>query len=199
MSAREPVTADDLEGAVSAVVSALQPAVDRDWSVLAGALEWGCRRTAEHLGDVLLSYAGQIAVQPQSRYVRFWASAEADASPAEILEFAEAAGRILAAVIRCARPDARAFHPTGMADPEGFAAMGCVETLVHGYDITGGLGITLDPPRDLCRRVLQRLFPATPIDADPWEILLWATDRADLPGRARPGNTWRWHGAPLDM
>lgn len=37
--------------------------------------------------------------------------------------------------------------------------MGCVEVLVHGEDVARHLGLSLDPPRDLCARVLARLFP----------------------------------------
>ena len=83
--------------------------------------------------------------------------------------------------------------------PEGFAAMGCVEALVHGHDIAQGLGLDLNARRDVCGRVLARLFPNNPadlIDLDPWTVLLWATGRLDLPGRHRPEN-WRWRGAPL--
>src|SRR5580700_11910927 len=96
------VTADDLDSVISCVMSRLLPITDRDWSVRAGTLEWDCWHTAEHIGDCLLSYAAQLAVQPATRYVRFLASAEKDASPAEILEFAEAGGRILAATVRAA-------------------------------------------------------------------------------------------------
>jgi hypothetical protein len=167
--------------------------------VQAGTLEWDCWHTAEHIGDCLLSYAAQLAVQPSTRYVRFLASADKDASPAEVLEFAEAGARILAATGRTAPRHVRAYHPTGMADPEGFAAMGCVEALLHGSDIAQGLGLSLDPPRQVCRRVLARMFPDVAADlpgTDPWEALQWATGRAELPGHPRL-HQWRWHGAPL--
>jgi len=49
------VTADDLEAAVSTLVTTLGPATRRDWSAPAGAVEWDCWHTAEHIGDVLLS------------------------------------------------------------------------------------------------------------------------------------------------
>jgi hypothetical protein len=142
------VTADDLEAAVATMVTTLRPATRRDWSVPAGAVEWDCWHTAEHIGDVLLSYAGQLVAQPTTRYVRFMANADKDAAAAEVLEFAEAGGRILAATVRTSPPQVRAYHPTGMADPEGFAGMGCVEALVHGHDIGQGLGLALDPPRE---------------------------------------------------
>ena len=193
------VTTDDLDTAISAVVSSLRPAADRDWSVQAGTLEWDCWHTAEHIGDCLLSYAAQLVAQPATRYVRFLAVADKDASPAQVLEFAETGGRILALTARAAPPHTRAYHPTGMADPEGFAAMGCVEVLLHGCDIAQGLGLGLEAPRPLCRRVLARLFPQAAADltgADPWEALQWATGRAELPGYPRL-RQWRWHGAPL--
>ncbi|AWS48106.1 maleylpyruvate isomerase family mycothiol-dependent enzyme [Streptosporangium sp. 'caverna'] len=193
------VTADDVDTAISHVVATLSPATDGDWSVPAGTLEWSCRDTADHIGDCLMSYAGQLVAQPTDRYVRFMAGAEKEASPAQVLEFAETGARILAATVRTTPPHARAYHPTGMADPEGFAAMGCVEALLHGQDIAQGLGLPFDPPREVCTRVLARMFPQAAVDLgaiDPWHALLWSTGRIELPDRPRP-QRWRWHGAPL--
>lgn len=194
------VTADDLDAALSSVVATLRPATGQDWSVRAGTLEWDCWHTAEHIGDCLLSYAGQVLAQPDDRYVRFVASADEDASAAEVLEFAEVGGRILAATVRAASPQVRAYHPSGRADPEGFAAMGCVEVLLHGDDIARGLGLAVDPPREICARILARLFPHTPqdlSDVDPWTVLLWSSGRIELPGHPRL-EQWRWYGAPLN-
>jgi uncharacterized protein (TIGR03083 family) len=193
------VTADDLDAALSSVLATLQPAVGLDWSAPAGTLEWDCWHTAEHIGDCLLSYAGQLVIRPEGRYVRFAAKADADASAEQVLEFAEMGGRILAATVRAASPELRADHPSGRADPEGFAAMGCVETLVHGEDIARGLGVALDPPRDVCQRVMARMFPDAPLDpanTDPWAGLLWSAGRIELPGRPHVLQ-WRWHGAPI--
>ncbi|GAA4561264.1 maleylpyruvate isomerase N-terminal domain-containing protein [Planotetraspora kaengkrachanensis] len=193
------VTADDLDTAISHVVAALGPATGDDWSVPAGTLDWDCRRTAEHIGDCLMSYAGQLVTRPAGRYVRFEATADEDASAAEVLEFAETGARILIAAVLTASPDARAYHPTGMADPEGFAAMGCVEALLHGQDIAHGLGVTYEPPLDVCARVLARMFPQAAVDlegVDPWRALLFSTGRIELPGRPRL-EQWRWRGAPL--
>jgi len=193
------VTADGLDAAVSDVVAALRPAAGRDWSVRAGDLDWDCWHTAEHIGDALLSYAVQLAVRPAQRYVRFLATAEEDASGEEVVEFAEAGGRLLVAAVRAAVPGARAYHPSGLADPEGFAAMGCVEVLVHGQDIAQGLGLSFEPDRDTCRAALARLFPDTPADlagTDSWGVLQWAAGRSSLPGHPRL-QAWGWHGAPL--
>lgn len=198
------VTADDLEAALAGVAGALGAATDRDWSAAAGTGEWDAWHTAEHLGDGLLSYAGQLVGRLDDRYARFLASAEADASPAEVLEFAVIGGRLLAAAVRTAAADVRAYHPAGRAEPAGFAAMGCVEALVHGADIARGLGVEPDPPRGVCARVLARLFPHSADDlarpdsgVDAWDALRWATDRLQLPGRERQAG-WSWRGAPLD-
>src|SRR5258708_39368759 len=117
------VPADDLAAAVSAVVSALRPAAHRDWSAQAGTLEWDCWHTAEHIGDCLLSYAAQLVIQPAARYVRFLASADKDASPAEVLEFAEAGGRIRATTSRTAPPNGRRYHPPRVPLPAWLAGM----------------------------------------------------------------------------
>lgn len=193
-----PVTADDLDAALSHAVTTLRAATGGDWSARAGALDWDCWHTAEHVGDCLLSYAAQLVARPERRYVRFTSAADKDASPAEVLEFAETAGHILAAVVRTTPPEVRADHPSGRADAAGFAAMGCVEVLLHGEDIARGLGLSLYPPRELCARVLARLFPDV-VDGlagvDPWAALRWATGRIELPGRPRR-ERWQWHGAP---
>ncbi|MFG2166280.1 maleylpyruvate isomerase mycothiol-dependent enzyme family protein [Micromonospora chersina] len=192
------VTADDLDAALSSVVTSLRPATGLDWSVSAGSLEWDCWHTAEHVGDCLMSFAGQLVARPEKRFVRFMAAADKDASPEEVLEFAEAGGRILAATVRASGPEVRAYHPAGRADPEGFAAMGCVETLLHGDDIARGLGLAVDPPRDVCTRLLARLFPEAArdlADVDPWAALRWSTGRSALPGCPQL-EEWHWRAAP---
>ncbi|WP_246536616.1 hypothetical protein [Saccharopolyspora endophytica] len=109
----------------------------------------------------------------------------------------EATAALLVAMVRTASPQVRSYHVFGNADPEGFAAMGIVETLVHTHDVTDDLGLEWNPPAELCTRVLDRLFPEAPASTDPWAVLLWSTGRADLPGRPRLV-TWRWDGAPRD-
>jgi hypothetical protein len=102
-------------------------------------------------------------------------------------------------MVRTSRAHVRAYHPAGMADPEGFASLGCYEALLHGNDIAQGFGLSLDPSRDMCRRVLARLFPQVPAGlagADPWTALLWAGGRVEMAGQARIPD-WRPHPAPL--
>lgn len=193
------VTPDDLDAAVASVVSGLRQASGRDWSGEPGTGELNAWRTAEHLGDCLISYAGLLLARPSTpRFVCFEAVADQAATPSELLEFVAVGGGLLGATLRTVSTDVRAYHPSGRADVEGFAGMGCVEALVHGEDMARGLDVALDPPREVCSRVLARMFPEVDVDdVDPWTALLWATDRAELSGRpSRAG--WQWRGAPLE-
>jgi hypothetical protein len=114
---------------------------------------------------------------------------------AGLLQAVQACGALLVAMVTTTSPGTRAWHPHGTSDPEGFAAMGVAEILVHGHDAAQGLGVPWEPPADLCARVLGRLFPGAPADVLPWAALLWATGRADLPDRPRLGE-WRWYSEP---
>jgi hypothetical protein len=197
--------ADDLDRAVDSVVAALRPGVDRDWQAPAGSLEWPCRFTAEHAGHCLQAYAMQLASQAATHNVSFFSRALDDATNAEVLEFLEASGRLLSAVVRAAKPTHRGFHPFGIADAEGTAGMGCIELLVHGGDIAAGLGLPFEPPPDVCAWTVARMFPdrlaelesLSPRDIAPWTKVRWATGRISIRELPDAGNEWRWHSAPL--
>ncbi|NUK77999.1 hypothetical protein HRW23_11410 [Streptomyces lunaelactis] len=203
------VTADDLDQAVLLAVTALQEAPATAWGGKAGTLEWDCWETVEHLSDDLFAYAVQLGPRtpPLDGEVPFvWESrrpggpgnavhADRTAGPAGLLQVLEASGALLVAMVRTTPSHVRSYHGYGVSDPEGFGAMGIVETLVHTYDLAEGLGLVWDPPADLCARVLARLFPNAPVDTDPWLTLLWATGRTELDGRPRL-TTWRWYGEP---
>ncbi|MDT0432109.1 VOC family protein [Streptomyces salyersiae] len=209
--ARLPVTADDVTLAVRLAADTLAKSPVDGWRAPAGTLTWDCWETVEHLSDDLFAYAVQLGPRRPSVKAEVpyrWAPereggpwnavfADPEAGTAGLLQTLEASGALLTAMVRTASPDLRSYHSHGVSDPEGFAAMGVVETLVHTYDVAAGLSLAWTPPRDLCDRVLARLFPEAPDDADRWTVLLWCTGRADLPGRERV-TSWKWHGAPLD-
>ncbi|MEV0073803.1 MULTISPECIES: DinB family protein [unclassified Amycolatopsis] len=190
------VTAAALERALTCVDTTLRPTLAQDWTRKAGELEWDCRQTAEHVGDVLMSYAAQVVSRPQDHYVRFLAKADEGATPDELLELALTGARLLQAAVSTSAEDTRAYHPTGRADLAGFAAMGCAELLLHGEDLATGLGTELDPPREVCANVVARLFPGEAPASDPWDGLRWCAGRIALPGRSRR-TEWKWRGAPL--
>ncbi|MFJ6013624.1 VOC family protein [Streptomyces sp. NPDC092952] len=209
--ARLPVTADDVTEVVRLAAEALRGAPADRWDAPAGTLEWTCWETAEHMSDDLFSYAAQLGPQrpPLDDYVPYrWGAdreggprnavfADRAAGPDGLLWTLEANGAMLAAMVRTAPAERRAFHSYGTSDPEGFAAMGVVETLVHMDDLAAGLGVAWNPPAALCDRALARLFPDAPADADRWAVLRWATGRAELPGHPRV-TAWKWRSAPLD-
>ncbi|MFE4452636.1 VOC family protein [Streptomyces sp. NPDC056796] len=208
---RLPVTADDVALAVRLAADTLAQSPAQDWRVPAGTLTWDCWETVEHLGDDLFAYAVQLGPRrpPQDREVPYRYAPAREGGPAVslfanpeagvtgLLETLEASGALLSAMVRTTPADVRSHHSFGLSDPEGFAAMGIVETLVHTRDVATGLSLPWAPPQDLCDRVLARLFPDAPDDEDRWTVLLWCTGRADLPGRDRV-TSWKWHSAPLD-
>lgn len=182
----------DVRAAVAEMRAVLGPRVGADWSVAAGPLEWSCRETAVHVAHDLLAYAGQLAGQPDDGYLPFDLTVRPEAGPAEVLRVVDACGGLLVAALAASGPEVRAWH-WGPSDPEGFAAMGVAEVLLHTHDITTGLGVAWSPSDALCAAVLRRLFPDAP-DGDPLPVLLWSTGRGELPGRARRSE-WVWKAA----
>lgn len=175
---------------------ALQPALDRDWSVAAGDLSWSCRQTAVHVADDLFSYASQVTAQPSQGYLPIEVMVDDDAPPEAHLRCVVMCGELLRLAVAAAAPGTRGWHPYGTADPVGFAAMGVVEVLVHTHDLTRGLGLDWTPPRSLSERVLERLFPEAPA-GDPSLSILWCTGRTALGDRARL-TQWRWDSSVRD-
>lgn len=189
---------EQIREAVEHSLGVLREAVGRDWEgVKAGRLEWSCRATAEHIASCLLGYAGQLAGRATTSYVPFEITMDEGTGNADVLDVIRTTGELLASTVRTTPREVRAFHPAPFraADREGFAAMGITEVLLHTHDIVEGLGLpAYEPPAHLCTSLLTRLFPhVRPGDA-PWATLLWATGRADLPGRA-PVTGWRWSNA----
>jgi len=184
-----------LKDALGGAVAALRPAAGQDWSVPAGGLAWTCNRTVRHLADDMAAYAGQLVAQPADYYLPFRLVANPGTPPSGLLDVLEMAGALLATVVRAAPAGARGYHPYGMADAEGFAALGAAETVLHTHDIAAGLGVAYGPSDDTCTWLLDRLHRDLPAHDDPWQLLLWATGRAELPGHDRV-RRWRWYAAP---
>jgi hypothetical protein len=193
---------EDLDAVVAAAVAALRGACGRDWHVPAAGLDWDCWETVEHVADDLFAYAGQVAVRtPEtSTYVPFAIATDRPGAPnlsvrampergnAGLVQVLDACGGFLSGVARHADPGRRGWHPWGVSDPDGFAAMGTVEVLLHVHDVAGPLGLAWDPDPSVVRRVLDRLFPDAPVDGAPWPTLLRATGRDP----AVPLDAWRW-------
>jgi len=201
----------DVLTAVSLVRAAFGDVPGDGWERPAGTLSWSCWETMEHMADDLFAYAAQIAVTdpPTDAYLPFAWHARREGGPDStvfvehsggtlgLLRSLEACGAMLAGAVDAAPPSRLAYHPYGNSDPEGFAAMGVLEVLVHAWDVAATVERTWQPPAGLCRAVLDRLFTDLPPDTDPWRTLLWATGRGPLPGHA-DRVSWQWDGRPRD-
>jgi hypothetical protein len=193
----EPVLVpEDVLAAARIAQETLRPALDRNWSVAAGDLEWDCRRTLDHVVDTLFLYSAYLASRATGR-ITPPRNGDPSASPERLLASVCVAAAIFTEVARAAPAGTRAFHPAGIADLSGWIALACEEILLHTDDIAQGLGLVYRPPDDLSARILARLFPWAPTDVDPWAALRWAAGRAALPDRERLGPDWYWHCAPL--
>ncbi|MFI1170421.1 DinB family protein [Streptomyces melanogenes] len=206
-----PLSGLHVRQAVAYCVDVLGGVPDAQWDERASGLEWTCWETLEHLADDLLTYALRFGLaQPFAvPRVPLRISSERpdgpgnvifgdrEAGPGGLLTVVEACGGLLASVVDTSEATSLAPHVFGASDPEGFAAMGVVETLVHTHDIAQGLGHFREPPRDLTEGVLARLFPDVSVVDSPWSTLLWATGRIETPDRPRR-TSWRWYGAPRD-
>ncbi|MGW6356188.1 hypothetical protein ACWFR5_13440 [Streptomyces sp. NPDC055092] len=206
-SADITVDGEDVRRAVTLAVDVLKGADPQAWEAKAGTLEWTCWETLEHLADDLFTYAARfgLAKPPTDRLLPFRTSSDRSGGPANVifvdraagpdglLIVLEACGGLMASVLRTAPSTTVSYHVFGSSDPEGFAAMAVVETLVHTHDIAQGLNRQWSPPGELCGRVLRKLFPHVTICGDAWDNLLWATGRTALPDRPRL-TEWRWYG-----
>jgi len=190
------VTPEDVRATASACRRVLEGVEDGDWDRRAGELEWSCRTTLAHVLSALLYYA--INLVTRSTELRFSGQADPSLPIPELLDALEGRAAVLAEICASASPGARGAHDWGTPDASGFAALACDEMLVHTSDIAAGLSATFDPPRDVCARVLARLFPWAPREGDPWAALRWANGRAPLGERGRLAPGWASHPSPLD-
>jgi len=180
-------TVEDLEVVGELALAAWGSAVDRDWSVPAGTLEWTCLATADHTVDCVFSYALNLAFRKEDGYPAFdLLRALPDAGPADMLDGLRAVVGMLAAVIRAAPPDARATLFSGggpvVTGPAPFAPRGGLELALHAHDVSTGLDVPFEPPAPVCARLLASTagWPgaaAEPATDDPWADLLVRSGR----------------------
>jgi hypothetical protein len=188
------MTGDDLRAASAAVQELLARVPDGAAAV--PLLATDVTGVAAHVTSTLTWYAQDLVAGPVE-VSAFDVVRRPEADLPEMRHQLRAAAEVLARVVDAAGPDERGVHDWGLADASGFAGMGCVELLLHAWDVADGRQLDWAPPRELADTVLARLFPWAPADGDPWMALLWATGRGELPGREAV-TSWRWHCAPLD-
>jgi hypothetical protein len=192
----KPITSHDLLEAADHCAAGLLRAASIGWSAPVPGLDWDVRTTIEHLVDVLGFYTLHLVAASPGR-LRVDVTCHADISNDEVVHMLTIEAGGLATAARVLEPTTQAFHFHGTTDVSGFLALACSELLVHTGDAFRGLGGVLEPRPDLAAKVLQRLFPSAPSDADPWRTLQWATGRGRLPGLPEVGPDWSYRTAPL--
>ena len=191
----EPVTPELLLEAARLCRATLERHRDADWSIPAGPLDWTCRETLDHVCDALGSYCGKLATRTSEQIPAF-RNGDLAASITDLLSALSTGAAMLAAIARATPPEARAIHRMGMADAEGFLAMGCEEMLIHTWDVCAGFGEDFSVPDEIAGAVVARLFPWAPAECTAWQAQLWCSDRITLENRGRIG-PWGWHAAPI--
>ena len=200
---RPRIEPDDLRSAAQACADALAPALDRDWRIRAGDLEWDTYTTLDHLVEAMGYYGIQLATRSTADVPFVTRPLATDprvlrVPAASLVAGLQALAAVLIEVARAAPPGARAYHSYGlMADTEGFIAMACNEILVHTDDLARGFGLAWQPADALCQQILARLFPWAPAGEDGWSTLRWANGRMALAGHPRLGPDWAPYPAPL--
>jgi len=188
----------DVVAAAECVAGALEAALDLDWSVRAGTLDWTVDHTIAHLTAAPVKYSLYLASR-STRFIAVTIEAWPGATKAERIDSIVPVAQGLANIAAAAPDDARGMHSSGMLDAEGFVALGCLELLVHAHDVTQGLGLPFQPSDDLCSRMVARLMPWLAGTGPAWETILWHTGRVDIAerGPSSNGDMWRAIGIPL--
>ncbi len=166
-----------------------------DWNAPIPGLEWTVRQAVAHAAEACLWYAIDLSAGA-TELTTVEQRVKPDGEPAALVSTLTTCASMVVSVLRSVPPTQRGYHPFGVADPSGFAAMACDELLIHTDDALRGLGHVVAPPEDLCALTVRRLFPWVPDVGDPWVELRWANGRIDLPDRPS-SNMWQWHCAPL--
>jgi len=181
---------------LTAVASAAQELLGRvpDFDAEVPAMDGDVRRVVVHIASCLTWYAHDLAAGP-SEAVGPMPQWPEDAAPADLVRELGIAADVLARVVATAAPHDRGWHPWGVADAAGFAAIGIAELVLHTHDVASALGLAWTPPAGPVAVTFARLFPGVPADGDPWAAMLWATGRDDLPGRERV-TEWRYAMEP---
>jgi uncharacterized protein (TIGR03083 family) len=196
-------TAADLRQVVDDLLPQVSRIGDDDWDIPAHHLDWTCRETIAHLMDDFTAYALQLSgvSPPQTHYVDLEEAAQvrpdgpsflilprAETGTEGIVEALDATAGLLVAVTATAPASHRGYHPRGVSDASGFAAMGITECALHAFDVLTAQDIAYAADADVCARVLDRLFPKAARTQDPWHDLLVASGRTP----ETRGKPWTW-------
>ncbi len=194
---RQPVTPEDLIAAGISARDALAQLTEAQWQQKPPRMDWTRFIVGSHICGALQFYATQLAAG-SDKYTPTIRLDEAAIKAEDWPELVNSQSVLLATVARGVPAEARAWHPSGPPDVEGFLATGCTEVLLHSWDAMQGTEIGFVAGEQIADRVLRRLFPWASQDTPRWQTLLFATGRGELGGHESPGEQWMWHSNPLD-
>ncbi len=187
----------DIARSADAVSAFLQGTDPELWSNEIPELGWTVSEAVAHAAEGCLWYAidlaaGGLDLQTVAHSVR------SDRPSSELIATVRTYASILIDVVEAVPANQRGFHPQGLADPSGFAAMGCDELLVHTWDAARGLGMDFFPPPHGGRG-----RPTSPLSLDgersrsavaeaPCGPMVESNSRINL-----GSSNWKWHCLPL--
>jgi hypothetical protein len=170
------MTSDEFAALVDFSIEALTAVVEADWTSTAGALEWSCWRTVDHIVDCVFSYAMQIGARAQSAYLPFEElHAKPEATPLDLVAGVRSVTALFVGVVRDSPGAVTASDGVLELGLSDWCARAAYELVLHTHDVVGGLGGDLDPPQELCRAILES-------DA------LWMLDRERANRASHPWN-----------
>lgn len=186
----------DLTAVAEQCSAYLRSATDTDWTSAIPGMDWTVAQAVTHICEGLIWYTTDFVAGPKELGT-IDLRVRQETPPDDLVATLDCFADMLVRVLDGAEPGARGWHPFGLPDASGFAAMACDELLVHTQDAATGLGRPFLPSAELAERTLLRLFPEAPTDQDPWATLLWANGRRTL-GVLPRRTDWRWHCSPLN-
>jgi hypothetical protein len=166
------------------------------WQLPGTTVSWTPRQTLDHIIDSLFLHAAYVARRAATR-ISPPRNGDPSAGPEHLRDVLTSAAAVHAHLLEELPTGVRVFHPSGLADAEGWIGMACTEVLVHTYDVAAATGIRLEPPVRLAAAVVARVLPWAYGREDGWARLLWATGRAPLGDRPPAPADWWWQSAPL--
>lgn len=175
----------EISGASVAGLVAAAPEVT-DWTAIVPGMEWSLERVVEHVADSFVWYGGQLLRGRLEGWPPWSVKLDGEVTSDSLGDLVTATSRILAGVVRSAPADALGYHAYGVSGPRDYAAMGCLEVLVHGEDLRRGLDAAWAPPTAPVVAVLAHLLGESDPGEDPWGLLL---DRCGRTG----AEDWRWY------
>jgi hypothetical protein len=192
-----PLVPDDIHAAVACCRETVLPALDRDWSVAAGPLDWDCRATLDHIGDALASYVRQLATRSPTQRPRF-RNGDPGADIETLLDEIDSLAHVLAVVADGIPGGRPRLPPDGHGRRRGVRGHGLPRDAGPHVGHRPGLDLAMSPPAGLPAKLLNRLFPWAPTGHDAWETVLHCAGRTPLGDLPHQHVHWGWHAAPRE-